>query len=161
MSKDIWNILFKEFEDFNRKMDDMFDDFENINDPNVKTYGYTMYRGPDGVAHVKEFGNPSGRTGLLTNDQVREPFTDVRKEEDVVRVVVELPGVEKKDIVIEATRDAISICVDTPNKRYQKTVALPCEVDTNTAKAEYNNGILQVIFKSLDKKKTVKRIGLD
>lgn len=160
MNKDIWNILFKEFEDFNRKMDDMFENFGNINDPNVKTYGYTMYQGPDGVAHVKEFGNPSGTMGLL-NDQAREPFTDVRKEEDVVRVVAELPGVDKKDILLEATKEAISICVDTPNRRYQKTVALPCEVNVDTAKAEYNNGILQVTFKSLDKKKTVRLIGLD
>lgn len=161
MSRDIWNILFKEFEDFNRKMDDMFEDFENIKDPNVKTYGYTMYRGPDGVAHVKEFGNPSGTVGLLTNDPVREPFTDVRKEGDIVRIVAELPGADKKDIVLEATRDSISICVDTPDKRYKKNVAFPCEVDPESAKAEYNNGILQVIFKSIDKKKTVKRIGLE
>lgn len=161
MSRDIWNILFKEFEDFNRKMDDMFEDFENINDPNVKTYGYTMYRGPDGVAHVKEFGNPSGTVGLLENDPVREPFTDVRKEGDIVRIVAELPGADKKDIVLEATRDAISISVETPKKRYKKTVAFPCEVDPDSAKAEYNNGILQVIFKSIDKKKTVKRIGLE
>ncbi len=161
MSKEMWNILFKEFEDFNRKMDEMFENFGNMNDPDVKTYGYTMYRGPDGVAHVKEFGNPSGTMGVLANDYVREPFTDVRKEDGVVRVVAELPGVDKEDILLEATRDAISICVDTPNRRYQKTVALPCEVDTSTAKAEYNNGILQVIFKSLDKKKTVRLIGLD
>ena len=161
MNKDIWNILFKEFENFNRKMDDMFDNFENLNDPNVKTYGYTMYRGPDGVAHTKEFGNPSGIIGIPTNDPVREPFTDVTQEADMVRVVVELPGADKEDIVLEATRDAVSIRVDTPKKRYKKTVALPCEVDTDTAKAEYNNGILQVIFKSVDKKKAVKRIGLD
>jgi len=161
MNKDIWNILFKEFENFNRKMDDMFDNFENLNDPNVKTYGYTMYRGPDGVAHTKEFGNPSGIIGIPTNDPVRGPFTDVTQEDDMVRVVVELPGADKEDIVLEATRDAVSIRVDTPKKRYKKTVALPCEVDTDTAKAEYNNGILQVIFKSVDKKKAVKRIGLD
>ena len=161
MNRDIWNILFKEFEDFNSKMDNMFDNFEDLHDPNVKTYGYTMYRGPDGIAHVKEFGNPSGTIGLPANDSVREPFTDVTHENDQVTIVAELPGVDKKDIVLEATRDAVSMCVDTPKKRFKKTVALPCEVDVDTAKAEYNNGILQVSFKSLDKKKTSKRIGLD
>lgn len=161
MSEDIWNMLFREFENFNRRMDEMFSGVEDMNDPDVKTYGYTMYRGPDGIAHVKEFGNVAGELGLPSADSVREPFTDVALDEDMVRVVAEVPGAKKEDIAIDATSDSVSISVDTPNKRYRKEVALPCEVDLESAKAEYNNGILEVSFRSKDKKRSGRRIDVD
>jgi len=161
MSEDIWNILFREFENFNRRMDEMLSSFENLNDPDVKTYGYTMYRGPDGIAHVKEFGNVAGELGLPSANSVKEPFTDVAMDGDTVRVIAEVPGAKKEGIAIDATFDSVSISVDTPNKRYRKEVALPCEVDVESAKAEYNNGILEVSFKSKDKKKSSKRIDVN
>lgn len=159
--KDTWNRLFKEFDDFNRRMDDMFDDFMDISGPGTKTYGYTLYRGPDGVTHVREFGNPSGNVEIPAKGAVMEPFTDVTRENGVIRIVVELPGVGKDDINIDATEDYVSISVDTAEKRYSKSIALPCKVDVETAKAEYNNGILEVSLKSFDKDKTAKRISLE
>ena len=161
MSEDIWNILFREFENFNRRMDDMLSGFEDLSAPDVKTYGYTMYRGPDGVAHVKEFGNIEGELGLPSADTVREPLTDVTREGDVVRVMAEVPGAKKEDIVLDATSDSVSISVDTPYEKYRITVALPCEVDIGSAKAEYNNGILEVSFRSEDEKKSGRRIEVD
>lgn len=161
MTKDTWNRLFREFEDFNRRMDEMFDRFMETSGPDVKTYGYTLYRGPDGVAHIKEFGNPSGNVSLPDGETAREPFTDVTVENGLVRVVAELPGASKEDIVVDATRDSVSISVDTPEKKYKKTVALPCEIDTDSAEAEYNNGILEVCFKSSDKEKSAKRIEIE
>lgn len=159
--KNTWNRLFREFEDFNRRMDDMFDNFMDMSGPDTKTYGYTLYRGPDGVTHVKEFGNPSGNVEIPAKTTVKEPFTDVTREDGVIRIVVELPGVEKEDIDIDATEDYMSVSVDTADKKYKKSIALPCKVDVETAKAEYNNGILEVSFKSLDKDKTAKRITLE
>jgi HSP20 family protein len=161
VSEDIWNILFREFENFNRRMDEMLSGFDDLSGPDVRTYGYTMYRGPDGVAHVKEFGNAAGELGLPSADTVREPFTDVTREGDVVRVVAEVPGAKKEDIVLDATSDSLSISVDAGNKKYRKTVALPCEVDIGSAKAEYNNGILEVSFRSEDEMKSGRRIEVD
>lgn len=161
MSEDIWEILFREFENFNRRMDDMLSGFGDLSGPDVKTYGYTMYRGPDGVAHVKEFGNVAGGLGLPPAESVREPFTDVTREGDVVRVLAEVPGAKKEDIVLDATSDSVSISVDVANKKYRKTVALPCEIDVGSAKAEYNNGILEVSFRSKDEKKSGKRIEIN
>ncbi len=161
MTKDTWNRLFREFEDFNRRMDEMFDNFMRVSGPDVKTYGYTLYRGPDGVTHVKEFGDPSDIVSLPDRDVAKEPFTDVTVENGLVRVIAELPGVKKEDIMIDATGDSVSISVDTPEKKYEKTLALPCEVDIDDVEAEYNNGILEICFKSRDKEKSVKRIELE
>ena len=38
----------------------------------------------------------------------------------------------------------LSIKVDTPGKQFTKDLALPCKVDVDSARAEYNNGLLEV-----------------
>ncbi|MGN0097906.1 MAG: Hsp20/alpha crystallin family protein, partial [Candidatus Methanomethylophilaceae archaeon] len=74
-------------------------------------------------------------------------FTDVTQEGDLVRAVAEIPGISKKDISLECTGNVLSISVDTPGKQFTKDLALPCKVDVDSAKAEYNNGLLEVTMK--------------
>ena len=91
---DIWNDLFGGFESMNRRIEDLFSSMD-MNGPDVKTYGYTMWQGPDGVKHVKEFGNSGSRMNAI-GPSGKEPFTDVSEEKNVVRVVAEIPGVQKQ-----------------------------------------------------------------
>ncbi len=142
---DMWNDLFGGFESLNRRIADMFSQMD-VSGPDVKTYGYTMYQGPDGVRHVREFGNSGSRFNALAPGDVREPFTDVTDDGDVVRAVAEIPGVAKEDIGLECTGNMLSIRVDSNGRRFEKDLALPCEVDTESARAEYNNGLLEVTF---------------
>ena len=116
-------------------------------------YGYSVSIGPDGKPVVREFGNvkPSRRPGAfgmpvprLEPTEVREPLVDVLDEEDIVKVVAELPGVDKSDIEMDATANSLTIYVDTPNRKYHKTIDLPSDVDPETSKATYNNGVLEV-----------------
>jgi len=60
---------------------------------------------------------------------------------------VEVPGVEKKDINLNATEDRLIISVDTPQRKYYKEVDLPAKVDPKSAKASYKNGVLEVVLK--------------
>lgn len=140
---DIWNDLFGGFDSLNRRIEDMFSQMD-MSGPGVQTYGYTMYQGPDGVRHVKEFGNSGSRLNALSSPDSREPFTDVSEEDSVVRAVAEIPGVQKQDISLKCTGNMLSIRVDTPGRQFEKDLALPCEVDVDSAKAEYNNGLLEV-----------------
>lgn len=148
---DIWDDIFGRFENLNKRMEEMFTNMDT-SDPNVKTYGYTMWQGPDGVRHVKEFGNTPGRYeaigGPSTYNTYREPFTDVTEEDSVVRAVAEIPGVDKGDIELSCTGTVLSIRVTTPGREFEKDLALPCQVDVDSARAEYNNGLLEV---TLDK----------
>ena len=82
---------------------------------------------------------------------MREFFTDVTEEGSLVRAVAEIPGVAKEDISLKCTGNVLSIKVDSPNRKFEKDLALPCEVDVDSAKAEYNNGLLEV---TLSKKAT-------
>ena len=140
---DIWNDLFGGFESLNRRIEDMFSQMD-MTGPDVKTYGYTMYQGPDGVRHVKEFGNSGSRLNALSSGDSGDFFTDVMEEDSVVRAVAEIPGVDKEDISLSCTGNVLSIKVNSPNRKFEKDLALPCEVDVDSAKAEYNNGLLEV-----------------
>jgi len=161
MSEDPWEDLFGGFSKMNERFEKMLKELMNGNMPNVKTYGYTMYRGPDGVPHVREFGTGLNEPAPAPLPEgVREPLTDVTVEGDTVRVVVELPGVSKEDIELETTEESMCVRVDTDKRRFQKTVALTTAVDPESAKAEYNNGILEVTLRTKNKGVKSKRIDI-
>jgi HSP20 family protein len=117
-------------------------------------YGYSMKIGPDGKPEVQEFGNvkPSLRGPKVKEE--REPLVDVIQTDGEVHVVAELPGVEKEDIQLHATDDELTICVDAPQRKYYKEIALPAKVRVNEAKSVYKNGVLEVTLpKITDEKK--------
>ena len=155
---DIWNDLFGGFESMNRRIEDMFSSMD-VDGPDVKTYGYTMWQGPDGVKHVKEFGNSGSRMNAI-GPSGKEPFTDVSEEKDVVRVVAEIPGVQKQDIDLSCNGNVLGIKVDTPDREFEKDLALPCDVDVDSARAEYNNGLLEVTLNKLSPSAEGKKIDI-
>lgn len=152
----IWDDIFGNMDSFQKRIEEMFN---NLNDPNVKTYGYTMYKGPDGEPHVHEFGSGVG-VGSVPADGVREPLTDITVDGDVVSIVIELPGVDKEDIQLEGTDSTMTVTVDTEKRKFKKTVPIPVPVDPDSAKAEYNNGILEVTLASKDKPKEGRKIPI-
>lgn len=156
---DIWNDLFGGFESLNRRVEDMFRQMD-MSGPDIKTYGYTMYQGPDGVRHVREFGNTGSKMGILGPGDGRDPFTDVTEEDSIVRAVAEIPGVAKEDIHLVCTGNMLSIEVDSPKKKFTKDLALPCEVDVDSAKAEYNNGLLEVTLDKLSPSREGREISI-
>ncbi len=118
-------------------------------------YGYSFSVGPDGKPVVREFGNvkPSmkkgafgqPRPGLDVKDE-REPLVDAIVLNDTVKVVAELPGVEKSDINLECDGKSLTLRVENANRRYYKQLDLPVEVDPDTSKASYKNGVLELIL---------------
>jgi len=72
-----------------------------------------------------------------------------------------VPGVKKEDIDLEVTENTLTIKVDTKDRKYYKEVELPCEVDPNSAKATYQNGVLDVELKKAKPKKAGKKIKIE
>ena len=111
-------------------------------------YGYSVTVGPDGKPKVKEFGNFKAETRLgkphMAVKDKREPLADVMDADSQVRVIVELPGVEKEDIKLSGTEDKLIISVDTPQRKYFKELELPAKVDSKKATSKYKNGVLDV-----------------
>ena len=173
--------FFEDFEEMFREMEEMMRrEFEEISKrtpselirerrlPDGSTvrewgpyvYGYSITIGPDGKPRIREFGNikPSARPGRPRIDirEEREPLVDVMESDGEVKVIAELPGVEKKDIKLHGTETTLTISVDTPQRKYYKEVELPVKVDPKKAKSSYKNGVLEV---SLPKKEEEKPKG--
>jgi HSP20 family protein len=114
-------------------------------------YGYSVKIGPDGKPEVRKFGNvnsfPNVLGGGLAVKEEREPLVDIIKGKDELRVVAEVPGVNKEDLRVTADENTLTIESLTGQPRYQKKVELQETVDPKTAKSTYKNGILEITFK--------------
>ena len=133
-------------------------------------YGYSFSIGPDGKPVIREFGNvkPSmggGRFGVskpkLSVKEEREPLVDAIVHEDIVKVVAELPGVEKSDIILQCNTRNLTIRVDREKRRYYKDLELPVEVDADTSKATYKNGVLELVLTRKSPGAKPKQIHID
>jgi len=176
--------MFREFDEIRKEMDRTFSEqFKNIENRVPKNlikeyetpeggkvrevgpivYGYSMTIGPDGKPNVREFGNIkspfAGREGFYQQPSLsaeREPLVDISSTDKEVKVVVEMPGIKKENIKINAYENSLEITSTAPERKYHKVIELPTEADIETVKSTYNNGILEVIF---NKKKQTKPKG--
>jgi HSP20 family protein len=146
----------------NRLMREAFQEFENreIEPGKSIVYGFSMRSGPDGKPVVEEFGNVP-RPGEDQLPGEREPLVDVIDGKEEVTVIAELPGVDKNDIDLNADGRSLTISVDTADRRYGKTLRMPAEVDPDSIKANYKNGILEVKLKRAGKRPGQKKIRVD
>jgi HSP20 family protein len=124
-------------------------------------YGYSMKIGSDGKPEIREFGNIKKSLRGPQVKEEREPLVDVVETDNEVRVVTELPGVEKTDIKLHGTEDSLTVSVDTPQYKYYKEVTLPVEVKVRDAKSTYKNGVLEVVFPKADAPKEPKGEPID
>ena len=182
----IFNDLYREFDEMRTSMERVFagalKNFENtvpkdlikeyetpeggkVREVGPIVYGYSMTIGPDGKPNIREFGNvksPFAGTRRLDYQQQplisaeREPLVDVSSTDKEVKVIVEMPGIKKENIKINAYEDTVEITSNHPQRKYHKVIDLPPEADIETVRSTYNNGILEVIF---NKKKESKPKG--
>jgi HSP20 family protein len=104
------------------------------------------------------FGLPEAK---LEPSESREPLVDVVDDSENIRVVAELPGVDKKDIQMKCADDALTISVNSPSRKYHKEVQLPTVVDPDTSKATYNNGVLEVLLRKAKPRPRGKEIRIE
>jgi len=116
---------------------------------NSMFYGYSVKTGPDGKPQVTQFGNVNPTMGGTMDNGSREPFVDVvTNEKDLtLKVVAEMPGVQKEDIHLRLLNDSLVIEAEHGERKYNTTVPLRAEVDPSSASAAYNNGVLEVSLK--------------
>lgn len=171
---------YKEFDDMDREMDNIFGQLEDIQNNAPKelvreyqtpdgatirevgplVHGYSMTIGPDGKPRVREFGNMksasqlgvTGTRGTATKSSPqqitaeREPLVDLNTTDKEVKVVLEIPGVKKEDIKLNAFDEAVEVTANNPQRKYHRIIDLPKEANPETAKSTYQNGILEITF---------------
>jgi HSP20 family protein len=162
-----WDDLFgsfdEEFEEMRERMDALMEGFmdgridTSMNQPLV--YGFSMRVGSDGKPRIEEFGNAppevSGEEGA------REPLTDIIEEKERIRVIVELPGVERDDIQLHVEDRLLDISVDREDRKFSKELELPSAVDPDSAEATYKNGVLEVTLKRVAPKKRGRAVKIE
>ena len=175
--------LFGDFDDMHKVMNRMFNDisktapkelikeYETSDGSKVRevgpiVYGYSMTIGPDGKPHVREFGNiKASGSGSAKNigqyigakpqiSAEREPLSDLTTTDKEVKVVLEMPGIKKEDIKINAYDEKVEIkTAENAQRKYHKVIDLPKQADIETARSTYNNGILEVTFDKREENK--------
>ncbi len=99
---------------------------------------------------------------------LRTPEADIIETDKEIKIVVDLPGVRKEDIKINATEDTIEISAERKREekeeregfirrerefgRFYRRLTLPTKVDPNGAKATYKNGVLEIILPKVEAK---------
>ena len=154
--------IFKRMSNSFFNIDDIFEEFKGKDSGSGPYYyGYTMTVGPDGKPVVKEYGNV--KPGLLPNSDTREPVVDtiVDEKEKVVKLIAEMPGVEKADVKIVVDNKVVDVSAEHGEKKYHAKVPLKHKVDENSAKASYKNGILQLVFDLVEDKPTGKTVEVE
>jgi HSP20 family protein len=154
MFDDEFDRIFKRMSGSFFDIDDLFEEFKrNDSVTGPFYYGYTMTVGPNGKPVVKEYGNL--KPGLLPTSETREPIVDmiVDEKERLVKLVAEMPGVEKTDVKILVQDKFVDISAEHGEKKYHAKVPINHKVDENSAKASYKNGILELVFKLVEDEK--------
>jgi len=153
MFKEMERMMDEQFKDFTKKVpkeyvkERQLPDGSTVKELGPFVYGYSVKIGSDGKPEIQQFGNvKKGLKGPLQVKEEREPLVDIMETQSEVRVVVELPGVEKTDIKLHGTEDSLDISVDTSQYKYYKEVQLPAKVHVKEAKSTYKNGVLEVVL---------------
>ncbi len=154
--------IFKKMSNSFFNIDDIFEEFKgngSVSGPYY--YSYTMTVGPDGKPVVKEYGNI--KPNQLSISDTREPMVDtiVDEKEKVVKLLAEMPGVEKTDVKIVVENKTVDLFAEHDKKKYHVKVPLQHKVDENSAKASYKNGILELIFKLIEEKPKGKKVEVE
>jgi HSP20 family protein len=105
--------------------------------------GLAMKVGSDGRPTIQYFGDR-----YRDEEGVRTPIFEQWLDEQKVAltVTVELPGVAKGDIDIGAIDGKVEVKAGTTGRKYELDIPLKKDVDPESGKATYENGILRVVF---------------
>ena len=95
--------------------------------------GFSFNMGPEGKPSMQVFGN-----NPIRGDGFRSPINEqvVDQKSGILRVLLEMPGVEKQDIKVEATEESAVITAENQEKRYRAELDLKAQVRPESGKAE-------------------------
>lgn len=131
------------FYSLHREMNDMFDD---------------LWRSLD----IRPFRILEERTGAFV------PTIDVIEGDGKLRAIVELPGIDEKDVEVLLTEDSLTIkgekkeddikgsyyCTERIHGSFNREISLPREIDTTKVEAHFRNGVLSIDMPIREEMKT-------
>ena len=158
MWKDPWGFRDRFFEQIDREFSDaedmlnrMFKTVTESGNADSQTqpyfYGYQITVGPEGKPHIREFGNvrPSQK-GLVEQSAIREPLVDssINEKESTLVITAEMPGITKEDVKVTMEEGLVTIHAEKGTKKYHTELPVDNELDADSTKASYINGVLEL-----------------
>lgn len=158
--RDMLDELDKYFEDFEKDIEETVKNAIFGKEGQGKSFiaGFTFNMAPGGKPSVQIFGNNPVR-----RDGFRSPINEQVLDDDkgLLRVILEMPGVEKDDIKVDATEESAVITASRGEKNYRAELSLKAPVEPESGKAEYKSGMLEISFSLKDKaNKGFKRVNV-
>ena len=110
-------------------------------------------------------------------DGLFQPKVEVKESAKDLRVSVELPGIDDKDLDVSITNDALTISGEKREEKEENTsgyyrmersygsfhrrVPFPCSIDKDKAEATFKKGALNVVLpKKVEAEQNVKKISI-
>jgi len=158
--RDVLDEIDRYFEGFEKEIEDAVKSSIFSTGPGGKPFiaGFSFNLGPEGKPSLQTFG-----TNPITGDGFRSPINEqvVDEKNGALRLLLEMPGVEKQDIRVDATEDRAVITAENPERKYRAEIGLRTPVRPDSGKAEYKNGMLEISFSLKDKaNKGYKRVNV-
>ncbi|SDR26241.1 Hsp20/alpha crystallin family protein [Natronobacterium texcoconense] len=120
-------------DDRDEPFDDLFREIERMMNE--------MMNGADTNVNFDSPGPSNSENGFGADTHV-----DIHDTDEKIRVIADLPGVEKDNIELECDGKSLTISASSDHRQYDERVDLPRRVNEHTASATYNNGVLEVVF---------------
>ncbi len=114
-------------------------------------YGVTIKTAGGGEPVVSTFGNIKKTPKGPKVSEEREPIIDVFDEKEEVRIIVEVPGVTEESIKTEIKGDVLTLEAKDADHKYYKEIVLPKEINPDTLKIKYKNGVLEIRINKIKK----------
>jgi len=133
--------------------DSIGDQLEQLHE-RIARRAYDLFRGRDG------WGDAFGDWLSAEQELVWKPAVEVREKDGTFTVAAALPGVDAKDITVDITPQDVVIKAETEHRHTEdkgqihrceftagqvfRSLTFPKAVDTAKARAEYQNGMLNI-----------------
>lgn len=155
---------FDMFDDFDEIFNDMLKEFEKMGPEEHMSgpffYGFSINQRPGEEPEIREFGNIRPEGGKVEIGE-RKPLVDVFDTDKTVQIVAEMPGIEKQDVELSAEGRDLEIKAARGERKYHEFVKLPSDVDIDSAKASYKNGVLDITLNKIQKPSRKKKINVE
>jgi HSP20 family molecular chaperone IbpA len=138
-----WFNIFKAFSSARNKR---IPQEHNANDSKIKKRLYT---------------NRSSGPKTYSERKMKEPqpLLDVLEEKNEIIVVAEFAGFNRESLKISVENQRLTLCAESLDRKYYKSLNLPKRVIPSTIRTTYKNGVLEIQLKKVIQEKTIDEVA--
>jgi len=142
-----------DFETMENILSDILDTFETAETDFTKQFkvAFTCSLDEDGCVQVDDFGFLGEQ---LKKSGAPEPLVEIIEFKTEILAVVDATNLPTKDIDFKVSGNSLELA-EKKSKKFLKKVLFPCNVNAESVRASFNNGVLEI---RLSKKKNEKKM---